>query len=333
MGHQLDGRMEPAWIAVAGLRVRQAAARLAPLLIVVAVLVVALALYRYAYYEVPGEAVARDLEAGGGVPSPAPTPTEPLAPAARGELINQARTAAVQALGGIVIAVGAVLTVRNLRLTRDGQITDRFNDAVQHLGGERVSVRVAAIHALGRIARDSRADQGAVMAILGDHLREYCPWPVPSRRPTGASKKVDGAPYAEVNAAARVLRQRRPGRDDGVLDFSGIDWRDAPLSGVRLRGANLVGANLKDAYLNGADLEDAVLARTTLRGASLRGANLRGAWLGAADFSHADAERADFAGAKNLKTAAFEETTLVDASFDDGQRPAGGIFERQSDSD
>src|SRR4051794_27381019 len=218
-----------------------------------------LAAYYFGYYVAPKQVVPEIVGAG-----PAPTPTGTPRPATQLEhetLVNQARTAAVQALGGIVLALGAVLTVRTLWLTRQGQITDRFTAAVSQLGAPQASVRVAAIHALGRVMRDSRADHAAVIAILTDHLREYCPLTRVGKAPKGARGKPPIGPHPEVQAVALVLRNRpNRGLDDGFLDLSGIDWRGAPLAGARLVDAEFFETSLADAFLDGADLRGANLS-------------------------------------------------------------------------
>ena len=288
-----------------------------------------IAAYYFGYYVAPRHTLPDILTA-------TPTPTTTATPTAtppratefeRETLVNQARTAAVQALGGIVLALGAVLTVRTLRLTRQGQITDRFTAAVGQLGAEQTSVRVAAIHALGRVMRDSRADHAAVMAILTDHLREYCPRARESEGPKGARGKPAVGPHPEVQAVSLVLRNRPRRRlDEGVLDLSGIDWRAAPLAGARLVdaeffdttlvGAYLAGADLRGANLNGADLTDAGLERADLREADVKGTVLYGARAIRADFRECD-----------LATTRFNEhTRLFGARFDPGGRPAKGNF-------
>jgi hypothetical protein len=299
---------------------------------VLAVIGIAALVYYGAYFEVPRDAVRNDLRTEASAPPAASPPARPVTATEHGTLVNQARTAAVQAIGGLVLALGAILTVRSLRITREGQITDRFTAAVGSLGSEIVSVRVAAIHALGRIARDSRADHTAVMAILGSHLRQWCGWPMSEDRPEGASSKPDHAPYPEVHAVAFVLRHRRLGRtrDEGELDLSRIDWRDAPLSGARLHGARFVDANLAGAHLNGVDLRGASLVRAGLEGASLSRADLRGAELRYARFSHANAEGADFRDAESADTARFERTFLHGWRPPAGAQTADAIFKPQA---
>src|SRR6516162_9418987 len=52
----------------------------------------------------------------------------------RGSAVNSVCTTLLQAVGGLVLVVGAVFTFRQLRITREGQITDRYTKAVDQLG-------------------------------------------------------------------------------------------------------------------------------------------------------------------------------------------------------
>lgn len=244
----------------------------------------------------------------------------------RVKLMNDVRNAAVQALGGIVLALGGWFTVRTLRLTREGQITDRFTAAVEHLGSSHPNVRVAAIHSLGRIARDSRLDHAAVMAILGDHLRHRCSW-----REDEDDRPIS-APHLDVGAVALVLRHRRPGYDISSvpLEFSGIDWRLAPLSGVELRGAQFRNANLEGAYLQRADLRESNFQGARLSNSSMQSADLREANLFGADLSFAHASEARLRGAQ-LRGAIFTNTDIRGADLRDA--PDGRLEDAIVDDD
>jgi hypothetical protein len=47
---------------------------------------------------------------------------------------NDARTTLLQGVAGLVLVVGAGATWRQLQINREGQITERFNKAIDHLG-------------------------------------------------------------------------------------------------------------------------------------------------------------------------------------------------------
>ena len=90
---------------------------------------------------------------------------------------NDVRTTLLQGLGGLILLISACLTwhqtqlsraaSRNeLRMAREGQLTDRFTHAVEQLGSDNVAVRVGGIHALGRIAEESITDRAAIADLL-----------------------------------------------------------------------------------------------------------------------------------------------------------------------
>lgn len=196
--------------------------------------------------------------------------------AARLRARNDATTSGIQLLAALAVLGGGFLTWRTIRLTRQGQLTDRFTAAVGHLGDKSLPVRIGAIYALGRIARDSRADQSAVVALLAEHLRANTPWPLPEPdEPAGSILGPVLLPHPEVRAASTVLRERTASEmKHSALNLSGIDLRAAPLAHVSLPGCRFDGSNLTGAVLSGADLRGASFDGTTLTNALLDDAKL-----------------------------------------------------------
>jgi hypothetical protein len=173
---------------------------------------------------------------------------------------HDARTSSLQLLAGVVVATGAFLTARTVRLAqeanamqREGQITDRFARSVELLGHEREAVRLGGLFALGRIAADSpEREHVAIMNLLVSYA---------SSHGTGSAWGEPASPGVE--AAVTLLGQRdrtfdAPGFNPGLdeLGLRNANLRRLNLSGVRLRGANLVGARLEET-----SLVDAVLTR------------------------------------------------------------------------
>lgn len=108
------------------------------------------------------------------------------------ELQNSIRQTFVQALGGLALFLGFSFTIwtlrisqktlqtnqETLRVTQEGQITERFTKAIEHLGNtELLMVRLGGIYALERIARDSEKDHWPVMEVLTAYVRVNAPWP------------------------------------------------------------------------------------------------------------------------------------------------------------
>jgi hypothetical protein len=84
----------------------------------------------------PGYLVQRSLDA---------TSAPALGPAERLKAENDARTTLLQGIAGLVLVVGAGATWQQLQINREGQITERFNKAIDHLGergDDRIDVRL-----------------------------------------------------------------------------------------------------------------------------------------------------------------------------------------------
>jgi hypothetical protein len=195
-------------------------------------------------------------------------------------------------------------------LTREGQVTDRYNAAVGNLGDDSLEVRLGGVYALQRIMEDSPRDQPSIVNVLSTYIRSHAKkpkwrWPDAYRKPT-----------SDVQAALDALGSRDPAHDGTAR----VDLSDAHLRGVDLSGANLSGANLRDAHLNDANLTGADLSGANLRHAALTadlsGANMRDADLYYAKLGGADLSRADLRSA-NLTNADLHGANLTGVDLRD----------------
>jgi Pentapeptide repeats (8 copies) len=238
---------------------------------------------------------------------------------ARLKLQNDARTTLLQALGALLVltgaGVGASMTLRQVRATRDqitetatasynqlklseqGQITDRYTKAIDQLDNQKaLAVRLGGLYALERIAHDSPDDRATIAEVLCAYARtaprlepparpakdnylsvaDAAPAGTPAEKPPSSSLTVR-AP--DVQAAVTILGrwQERLGERPPVLDLYGADLQGADLGGAQLQGANLGNAQLQDTLLGNAQLQGANLGNAQLQGAFLDGAELQGA--------------------------------------------------------
>jgi hypothetical protein len=219
--------------------------------------------------------------------------------------INDARVTGLQGLGVVALIVGSLLTWRTVRLTREGQITDRYAMAVENLEAQKgTAVQLGAITALERIAHDSRRDHWPIMELLVGRLREEAPKHDPDHPAQG-----EAVVKPIVKHIAGVLARRRARWDakDRRLSLEGLDLRSVHLEGADLRRANLSSSNLSGAFLARCRLDRAQLLRTEARGIDLTHASARGAELKGADLREAILRHADF------RTALFLMTQLGDA--------------------
>lgn len=241
-----------------------------------------------------------------------------------------------------------------LDLTQEGQITERYTKAVEQLGDQdNLTVRLGAIYALERLAKDSDArraaaegtsrvpqnDRATIEELLTTFCRQFSHVRLDGAdaESTSGEDGDDGASVRpDVSAILTVLgRLGDPppydlrmvmARQANLMDakFEQVDLEGANLEGANLEGADLEWANLTDAKLGGANLERARLQSASLVGADLHGANLQEVYLGGADLQGANLQGAylwvaylggaDIAGA-NLEGANLEGANLESANL------------------
>jgi Pentapeptide repeats (8 copies) len=267
------------------------------------------------------------------------------------KLQNEARATLLQGLGGAVVLLGAYFTYRQLitsreqllhaveasreqlRVTQEGQITERFTRAVDQLGSASEDVRLGGIYALQQISRDSPEESSAIYEILAAYVRIHAPWQ--ERHDTGpvdvkaiprlrewvpavqaamlvlgrrSKAAATGRPLDLMGTNLRRLRLSNTYIPDGANLTNVLFWRssliNASLGHANLREAKLGWTDLRHSWLSGADLRDADLRGADLRHASLNGADLRGADLRGCDLRDIEhLDHANLAGAKvNGKT-------------------------------
>ncbi|WP_053748428.1 pentapeptide repeat-containing protein [Streptomyces sp. MMG1533] len=257
-------------------------------------------------------------------------------------LVTGLRTALVACVAAFGAGLALLYTARNYRLTRRGQITERFTKALERLGSDQLYVRIGGILALEQIVQDA-PEQAATDAahVLGVFIRARAPQvapTAPARSPTvwrwvrarRDLAKLPPVPAADVQAALTALTraESRPHVDPReVLDLHGLHLARADLHEADLTGANLQGATLTEAVLLKADLTKAnlhgarltmallgraKLAKANLQGAELTDASLAGATLTWAYLAAATLTRADLSGA-TLTDAHLGNTTFTEA--------------------
>lgn len=283
------------------------------------------------------------------------------AAAARSAAIGQGLGVLVQLLTTIAAGTAGYIAWRNLRETqkkldvdREGQVTNRFTQAITQLGAElkdgkpNLEVRLGGIYALERIARDSPRDHWTIVEVLTAYVRQNAPWPptpqIRSKRPGSRSAQgraeqvsvskaprfVDGVPYfhltgpepprrprADVQAILTVLGRRDASGESTkrrMLDLRNTDLRGASLSALRFENADLMGAHLEHA-----DLEAAHLMGISLQGAHLQQAYLSGAHLQQANLGDAQFQQALLWGTEMqealLMRAQLQKANLQDAGL------------------
>ena len=202
-------------------------------------------------------------------------------------------------------------TGKELRITEQGQITDRFNAAVNNLGSTSLDERLGGIFALGRIMDDSARDHPTVVSVLSAYLRTHAAVPADSNTAQAESGEPS-SPRPDVQAVMTVLGNRRPDFDKGSpvdlrrtslrnVQLNSLThmapFREAVLSGADLGRSSLSDLDLRGAWLDGVNLSEATLTGSRLDEAFLPGANLSYADLSGSQFHGADLKEVNLTGA------------------------------------
>ena len=216
-----------------------------------------------------------------------------LSPADRLKAINDVRATVLQGLAALValggIGLGAAVTLRQVRVSREGQFIDLFTKALEQLSSNEVVVRQGGAYAMEQIADAAPHYRGHIAALLASFVRQQAPWPPtrPLEEMEAERRGYTGGLRDDVGGAMAAL-----GRRSMVLPGDGIELEKADLRGAHLAGLDLsrfcfAGANLEGATLTGCDLSHATFTDANLKDANLTGATLTGADLTGADLTGA----------------------------------------------
>ncbi|MER7410737.1 pentapeptide repeat-containing protein [Streptomyces cacaoi] len=254
---------------------------------------------------------------GAGDPAPGPGGAAPEPRPARWPRVIEVLAVVVASIAALAtVVVTREQTVNEVRVTREGQITDRYTSAVDNLGDKAAEVRLGGIYALQRIMKDSPRDQSSVVDVLSAYVRTHA-------RGQTAQDAGSGRPAADVQAAFEVLARRDPHRDGR----STVDLREAHLANVSVRGTGRAGSSADGgvrpgtdtARLPGANLSGAVLESANLAGARMNGDYLVGTRLTEADLPRADLRSSWLVGARlddaRLNGADLHGARAIDASL------------------
>ncbi|MEU6867045.1 pentapeptide repeat-containing protein [Streptomyces sp. NPDC046876] len=210
------------------------------------------------------------------------------------------------------IQVGQVS--KELRISDEGQITNRFNTAIGHLGASSMHVRIGGIYALNRIVQDSQRDNPAVTSVLSAYIREEAP--LATKKPAQSEKYL--APPDDVSAALAVLANRPESPWPSIANLRNVNLRGLETPSVPLlSGSNA--RNFRKADLSGSDLHDSKLDEFDFEEADFSSADFSDAWLTRSDLHNTTAMFANFTNAtfvgSDLSGTRMDSANLTGAFF------------------
>jgi Pentapeptide repeats (8 copies) len=262
-----------------------------------------------------------------------------------------------QIFGGIVLLVSLIFTWWNLNLTQraanqnlenahetlkvtqEGQVTDRFLRAVEQLGNkDKIELRLGAIYSLERISRTSEVDYWPIIELVCAFLRSNAPVSGKETRAAASkrtpSNKTRIRDREDIQAAISMIgRRHRAGKEElGNIYLASVDLSNLHLEQVNLVGAILWLSSLEGSVLWGADLRRASLTGVSLRNANLTEAHLENAFLSGSDMEGADLTRAHLEGAYMLGVDGLTFQQLESAYINEETKLPDHVSKRQRDT-
>ncbi|RIK56228.1 hypothetical protein DCC62_30600 [candidate division KSB1 bacterium] len=212
-----------------------------------------------------------------------------LSPKEHAELENEYRKTLAQIIGGAIFLLSLFIAWKNIETTKESQFTDRYLRAIEQLRNENMEIRIGAIYALDRIAKESKDGYIAVIQVLSHYVRANSPYlpkgaeNIPhndsfTNRPNNLSK--NDLPD-DIQAIIAIIRTREPFRltleryfeiDLSNSNLQGANFIKANLAGINFSGSNLRGAIFIEANLHSTNFTDAVLANATIENTNAKNA-------------------------------------------------------------
>ncbi len=254
----------------------------------------------------------------------------------KGNLVNLKREASgiqnsiynsfIQTVGGLFFFITAFFAWRNLIIAQNAlvnseekQVTERFSSAVEHLGNDKVEVRLGGVYELKRIAQDSiQKDYRPTIEILSGFIRERtrAKWkilPRPQKPPEGSGGMIASylsLPETDIEAALEVARdlydaEGNPDKNK-ELDLRSSDFSWMILTNHDFRKVNLGRVCFYNSDLQYVKFNGSNLGCADFRSSILNFANLSGAILDEAIFSEVDTTGKPV-NAAELKSVIFHE--------------------------
>jgi uncharacterized protein YjbI with pentapeptide repeats len=242
----------------------------------------------------------------------------------------------LQVIAGTIILIGLFFTYWKIRVSEEGQITDRFTRAIEQLGSTKIEVRLGGIFSLERISIDSRKDRGTIMQILASFVRENSSNlkldriasrdTIQKKRPSNKTEEKSNAvspakaSSIDIQSALAVIgRRKRDKKYEHQIDLRYTDLRGFDFQAANFRNTLFWESNLQECNFLLADLREARLFRTNGQNSLFLKTDLRESTLGEGNFKlakfwSANLEKANLSAA-NLQNALLMTCNLRRASM------------------
>ncbi|MBN2355994.1 pentapeptide repeat-containing protein [candidate division KSB1 bacterium] len=237
------------------------------------------------------------------------------------EIRNNAVKTIFQMVGGLIVIFGLYLTYRRIRASeknvevlQDQQVTERFTRAIEQLGSEKLEVRLGAIYALERIAKDSPKDHWTVMEILTAYVRENSKWTEEKdeewrifTKDRNLQRKIDIKAKIDIQTIITILGRRshignEPDRinlsetDLRLYKFINSDFTNAVFYKTHFDGAYIKNTRFDNSYFISASFFQTDIINVSMANTQLADAKMNPSFLVSIDFKDAKLTGIDLRG-------------------------------------
>ena len=218
---------------------------------------------------------------------------------------------AAQLIGGIIIGYGLYLTYRrtkaiedsvvvaqqNVKISEDGNVTERFKNAIEHLGRDEGSIRLGGIYSLHRIAKKSPEDTESVCNIFCSYL---------------ISEAVSNITYKKGDLIAiKTIADLLFKHDDNRLVYASIK--------KTLSNVHFVELNLDNGNISNCKFTKTSIVKSTFFNCVIEGSSFKSSILNKLNFSRSKIKNVRFDGCELKNTGFFksnwENVTIYDSDL------------------
>jgi uncharacterized protein YjbI with pentapeptide repeats len=225
---------------------------------------------------------------------------------------NGVYTTLVQALGGIILSITAYIGYRNFKVAEDKQVTERFSKSIEHLGNEKIDIRLGGIYALEQISIDSSKYHWTIMEILSAFVRE--------KSKETSLKKLEKM-KEDMQAALTVMNRRCTEQDPQgkkinlmQVNLKLVEFQAANISGVNLSRSDFTSANFSGSDFSNSDLMNSDFSYADFSGVNFSGVNFSGSDLRNVKFFQTNLSGADFSNS-DISDSYLCESNLTNAKL------------------
>ncbi|WP_370280993.1 pentapeptide repeat-containing protein [Pontibacterium sp.] len=204
---------------------------------------------------------------------------------------------------------------RQAATAEDSHVAETYTKAIEQLGAAndagipKLELRLGALYALEKIAKNNHSYHSQIMEVLCAYVRLHARVEGENKSDTSVPNTAHFSPREDIQTAVTILCRRNLefDQDNFRPDLSAVDLQGIDLSNQRLENYNFARSNLRKAWIKGASLiscnfdlstlDNANLSKCDISKCSFNGTFLRDVFLEKSTFLDCELKHATLTGA------------------------------------